>query len=83
MGREIIFPQVCEKGKPGGGGWTRSASLQRDTEGCSHVSLARSDGPIAPPERPDLVISSFVIYQGLEKASLPNSHWVMLSCTLL
>lgn len=51
MGREITFPQVCEKGEPGGGGWTQAACLQQDTGRCRLLSLARSDGPKAPPEQ--------------------------------
>lgn len=58
MGRKITFPQVCETGGLGGGGWTQAASLQQDTGGCGRLSLARSDGPKAPPEQPDLGIGS-------------------------
>lgn len=29
MGKEITFPQVCEKGKPGGDGWTRQRPCSR------------------------------------------------------
>lgn len=34
-------------------------------------------------KQPDLGICPHVIYQGLEKAPLPNSHRVMLGCTPL
>lgn len=72
IGREITFPQVCEKGELAGGGWTQAASLQQDHRDMD--VLGKSDGPKAPLEQPDLGRGFQGIYQGLEKAPLLISH---------
>lgn len=83
MGREITFPQVCEKRELGGGGWTQATGHGIRGQDAAILAWQGLDSPKAPPEQPELCIGSHVIYQGLEKAPLLNSHRVMLGCTLL